>query len=68
MEDLTLLRRLVYLYRMPSVRVSAAGRSSGVSYISVHQNISYYFRGYLDFVALRDDYGAQRILVAVGEV
>ena len=35
---LALLRRLVYLFRMPGVRVSAAGRSNGVNYILVHQN------------------------------
>ena len=49
---LALLRRLVYLFRMPGVRVSAAGRSNGVNYISVHRNKSYSFRGYPDFVAL----------------
>ena len=58
---------LAALECMPSVRVSAAGWSNGVNYILVHENKSYSFHGYPDFVALRDNYGAQRIL-AVGEV
>ena len=65
---LALLRRLIHLFKMPYLKVSAAGRGQGVSYVLLHQGKKYCFAGYPDFVRYQDDYGAQRILILTGEI
>ena len=65
---LALLRRLVHLFNMPYIKVSEGGRSNGVSYILLHKEKKYSFRGFPDFVAHVDDVDAERILISTGEI
>ena len=68
MFAVALLRQLFKSMGLPTFRPRATGSVGSVSYVLLHRNNEYSFRGVPDYVVHKDLFGAGHILVATGEV
>ena len=68
MFAIALLRQLFKAMGLPTFRPQATGSIGSVSYVLLHKNTHYSFRGIPDYVVHKDFFGAGHILVATGEV
>ena len=65
---MALLQRLFQHFDMGTLEVAPAGHTSDVSYVLLHKQNRYNFRGHPDFVILEEYYGARQILISTGEI
>jgi hypothetical protein len=65
---IALLKRLLSFFGMDGFQVVPAGRQHGVSYVLSKNSERFHFRGYPDFVVLKEQFGARQILVCTGEI